>query len=66
MCQIQDRLCGCGGVLQLWPQSVDVECCDQKSVSGHVQFKAKCRETTRQSYGYQSLSEWSELAFSLL
>jgi len=65
MCQIQDQLCGCGGVLQLWPRSVDIECCDhdEKSVSRGVQFEAKCRETTRQCYGYHSLSHWSQLAF---
>jgi len=47
--RIQDQLCGCGGVLQLWPRSVDVDskCCDEKHVSRHVQFEAKCRETTR-------------------
>jgi len=49
MYRIQDRLCGCGGVLQLWPQRVDVdtECCDDKNVSRHVRFEDKCRETTR-------------------
>jgi len=58
MCRIQDRLFGCGRVLQLWlrgvdvgsvarTQSVDVECCDEKIVSHRVLFEAKCRETTR-------------------
>jgi len=42
-----------------------------KRVSRRVQFEAKCRETTRhyarlEYYGYHSLSDWSELAFSLI
>jgi len=46
---IQDRLCGFGRVLQVWPQSVDVdsECCDEKNVWRRVQFEDKSRETTR-------------------
>jgi len=43
---IQHWLSGCGGGLQLWPGSVDIECCDEKRVSRHVQFEAKCREPT--------------------
>ena len=38
MYRIQDQLWGCGGVLQLWPRSVDVdtECCEEKNVSRRV------------------------------
>jgi len=44
---MQDWLSGCGGVLQLWPGSVDVVCGDAKRVSRDVQFEAKWQETTR-------------------
>ena len=46
-----------------------------KRVSRHVQFEAQCRETSKHyarldtmmvCYAYQSLSDWSELAFSLI
>jgi len=43
-----------------------VLCSDEQSVSRRVQFEAKCRETTRQCYGYHSHSDGSELAFSLI
>jgi len=45
---------------------MDVKCCDEMSVSRRAQCEDKCRETTRQCYGYHSLSDWSELAFSLI
>ena len=66
MCRIQDRLCGCGGLLQLWARSVHIECRHEKNVSRRVQFEAKCRETTRQCYSYHSLLDWCVLAFSLI
>jgi len=44
---IGEWLCGCGGVLQVWPGSLSVEGCDEKSMSRGVHFEAKCRETTR-------------------
>jgi len=47
MYRIGDWLYGCGGVLQLWPGSLSVEGCDEKSVLRRVYFEAKCRETTR-------------------
>ena len=49
MYQIQDQLWGCGGVLQLWHPSVDVdtECCEERNVSCRVQFEDICRDTTR-------------------
>jgi len=47
MCGIGDRLCRCGGVLQLWPGSLNVENCDEKRVPRRIHFEAKCRETTR-------------------
>jgi len=34
-------------VLQQWPGTVDIVCCDEKSVSRRVQFEAMCRETSR-------------------
>ena len=34
---------------------MDVECCDEKSVSRRVQFEAKCRETTRPYARYESV-----------
>ena len=42
MYQIGDRLYSCGGVLQLWPGSLNVKGCDVKSVSLRVHFEAKC------------------------
>jgi len=57
-----------GSTVWLWwsVAAVAPECCDEKSVPRHVQFEANWQETTRQFYAYHSLSNWSELPFSLI
>ena len=39
----------------MWPWRMDVVCCEEKSVSRHVPFEAKCQETTRHNARLQSI-----------
>jgi len=44
-CQIQDRMCGCGGVLCRMPGNMDVEGHDNERTVCRIKCEAKCRET---------------------
>jgi len=45
-CQIQDQICGYGGVLYRMPGNRDLESDDHESTVSRVACEAKCEETT--------------------
>jgi len=55
MYQIQDQLCGCGGVLQLWPRSVVMK--RMCRVVSSLRISAEKLAGPRECYGYRSLSD---------